>query len=276
MVGQNREFEKFERIGVEPHRSYYIPFNKSDKLKRKYRIIDRTSSSRFISLDGVWQIKEHSRVFDIDVNEELSSAIPVPSCVQMHGYDSIQYINYRYPFPVIFPKVPNDNPCYHYRRKFTLNKKEGEKYYINFEGVDSAFYLYINGILKGYSQISHSTSEFDITNLVKNGENTIDVIVLKWCISSYFECQDKFRFTGIFRNVYILERPQKHITDYRVITKLQDDKGLLTFVNESKISVIVYFNKAKILVQAKKSVELLVNNVKKWTSESPNLYDLKI
>ena len=102
----------------------------------------------------------------------------------MHGYDHIQYLNHRYPFPVTLPHIPNVNPCWHYRRTFTLNKKDGEKYYLNFEGVDSAFYLYVNGVKKGYSQISHATSEFDITDLVVNGENTLDVIILKWCVST--------------------------------------------------------------------------------------------
>ena len=139
-----REYEKFDRIGAKPHRSYYIPFNTDDKISFRCGILDRESSSRFASLDGIWQIKQHSRVDEFDLNEALEENIPVPSCVQMHGYDHIQYLNSRYPFPVMAPHVPKNNPNWHYRRAFNLKKQNGEKYYINFEGVDSAFYLYIN------------------------------------------------------------------------------------------------------------------------------------
>ena len=209
-----KEYERFERIGTTPHRSYYIPFAENDVIRTKHGIQDRASSSRFTSLDGVWQIKKHDHVEDFEINEKLEDRIPVPACVQMHGYDHIQYLNIRYPFPVMLPHLPYENPCWHYRRTFDLHKVDGEKYYLNFEGVDSAFYLYINGAKKGYSQISHATSEFDITDLVRDGENTVDVLVLKWCASTYLECQDKFRFSGMFRSVYILRRPAEHITDY--------------------------------------------------------------
>lgn len=271
-----KEYESFERIGVEPHRSYYIPFAENDVIKTRYGIVDRTKSSRFLSLDGVWQIKQHENIEKVELGEELTQSIPVPACVQMHGFDKIQYINARYPFPVLFPKMQYDNPCWHYRRAFTLAKKTGEKYYLNFEGVDSAFYLYINGQYKGYSQISHATSEFDITDLAVDGENTIDVIVLKWCVSSYLECQDKFRFSGIFRNVYLLTRPNNHITDYRILTDLNGDDGVLTFINESKVDIRLEFHGKKAFVKAGKTVEFCVKNVQKWTAETPKLYTLTL
>ena len=271
-----REYESFERIGVMPHRSYYIPFAENDKIKSKFGIIDRHSSSRFLLLDGVWQIKQHRNISLVDINEDLSETIPVPSCVQLHGYDHIQYINTRYPFPVTLPHIPNENPCWHYRRKFNLNKKAGEKYYLNFEGVDSAFYLYVNGVKKGYSQISHATSEFDITDLVVDGENTLDIVVLKWCISTYLECQDKFRFSGIFRSVYILTRPEKHITDYRIITELDGDDGIFTFKNESPVGITLKIANKVAFVKAKKQVQIRFNAVKKWSADNPNLYTLKL
>ena len=165
-----KEFEKFDRIGTMPHRSYYIPFAENDIIKRKHGIQDRMSSSRFMSLDGGWQIKQLYHVEDFDLGAKLEDKITVPACVQMHGYDHIQYLNARYPFPVMLPHIPYENPCWHYRRIFNLEKKSDEKYYINFEGVDSAFYLYVNGQFKGYSQISHSTSEFDVTELVNKGK----------------------------------------------------------------------------------------------------------
>ena len=271
-----KEYESFERIGVEKHRSYYIPFAEQDTIKKRYGIVNKNSSSRFLSLDGIWQIKAHKNVEEVIVGECLTETIPVPSCVQMHGYDYIQYINVRYPIPFLFPKVPYENPCWHYRRTFTLDKKADEKYYLNFEGVDSAFYLYVNGVRKGYSQISHATSEFDITNLVKNGENTIDVVVLKWCASTYLEGQDKFRFSGIFRSVYILCRPEKHITDYRILTEFLDKDGVLTFINESEVAIRLCFNRQEKIARAKGKVQFIINNVQKWSAETPKLYNLEL
>ena len=271
-----KEFQSFDRIGTMPHRSYYIPFAEDDVVKTKHSIIDRSSSSRFTTFDGVWQIKQLDHVEDFDVNDMLGDSIPVPACVQMHGYDNIQYLNIRYPFPVMLPHLPYDNPCWHYRRTFNLKKKQNEKYYLNFEGVDSAFYLYINGQFKGYSQISHATSEFDITELAVNGENTVDVLVLKWCISTYLECQDKFRFSGIFRNVYMLTRPENHITDYKIETSFSDKDGILTFINESPVSIKVSLENNDVIVPAGMKSEMVVPNVKRWTAEEPNLYTLEL
>lgn len=271
-----KEFESFTRIGTMPHRSYYIPFAESDKVGSIYGIVNRETSSRFTSLDGIWSIKQLGCVEDFDINEQLDATIPVPSCVQMHGYDQIQYLNARFPFPVRMPYVPHENPCWHYRRSFDIAKKDGEKYYLNFEGVDSAFYLYINGQFKGYSQISHATSEFDITELVNDGENVIDVLVLKWCASTYLECQDKFRFSGIFRNVYILTRPEQHVTDYFIKADLVGDDGVLTFKNESPVAISLKFGRQTATVKPKKTAEFTVANVKKWSADTPDLYTLEL
>ena len=271
-----KEFQRFDRIGTTPHRSYYIPFAENDTVRTKHSILDRTSSSRFTSLDGVWQIKQLDHVEDFDVNEKLGESIPVPACVQMHGYDHIQYLNIRYPFPVMLPHLPYDNPCWHYRRTFNVKKQKGERYYINFEGVDSAFYIYINGEFKGYSQISHATSEFDITDLAVNGENTIDVLVLKWCISTYLECQDKFRFSGIFRSVYMLTRPEQHIVDYKIETTFNGTDGILKFINESDVDIELNLEENKVIVPAKMENELIVPNVKAWSPETPELYTLEL
>ncbi|MBE6649076.1 MAG: hypothetical protein E7614_06100 [Ruminococcaceae bacterium] len=271
-----KEFQKFDRIGTTPHRSYYIPFSENDIVRTKHGILDRTSSSRFTSLDGVWQIGQLAHVEDFDVNERLHETIPVPSCVQMHGYDQIQYLNSRYPFPVMLPHLPYENPCWHYRRTFNVKKQNGERYYVNFEGVDSAFYLYINGKFKGYSQISHATSEFDITELAIDGENTIDVLVLKWCISTYLECQDKFRFSGIFRNVYMLTRPEGHITDYKIETDYSGKDGILTFYNESENEIKIALEENTVIVPAKMKSVIVIPDVKLWTAEEPNLYSMTL
>ena len=266
----------FERVGTLPHRSYYIPFAPADKVGESFGIIDRKSSSRFLSLDGEWQIKAHERADTVDVGEELTETIDVPSCVQMRGYDIINYLNTRYPIPFAPPFVPKKNPTWHYRRHFELKKNGDRRYYLNFEGVDSAFYLFINGVECGYSQISHATSEFDVTEKLLDGDNVIDVIVLKWCASTYLECQDKFRFSGIFRSVYILERPNVHITDYKVETELSGDVGVLNFINESECGLVLKIAGVSAFCEAEESVSISLENIKPWSAETPELYTLAI
>lgn len=271
-----KEYESFARIGTMPHRSYYIPFAEGDVIGRSFGIQDRTTSSRLLLLDGVWQIGQHDRVEDFDVAEPLTAEIPVPACVQMHGYDKIQYLNSRYPFPVLYPGVPKRNPCWHYRRSFTLDRQAGERYYLNFEGVDSAFYLYINGQYKGYSQISHATSEFDVTDLVQDGENTVDVLVLKWCVSTYLECQDKFRFSGIFRSVYLLRRPEGHLTDYKIDTAIAAGVATLTFTNRSAVDIVCRLEGVAAVAPAGESITLTLPGARPWTAEDPALYTLTL
>ncbi|MDE6585315.1 MAG: hypothetical protein K2K80_01370, partial [Clostridia bacterium] len=271
-----KEYESLKRIGVEEPRCYYIPFKEGDKLEYKHGIILRSGSSAFLSLDGEWDFGCLNCVEEFDVSQKLENKIPVPSCVQLHGYSQIQYINSRYPFPFDPPYVPAANPCWHYRRTFTLDKRDTEKYYINFEGVDSAFYLYINGKFKGYSQISHATSEFDITDLVTDGENTVDVLVLKWCASSYLECQDKFRLSGIFRSVYILKRPDKHITDYKITVGFDGKSGVLNFSNLKGAGATLRINGKTAFCGEGATVSISVDNVKEWTAENPYLYNLDI
>ena len=132
-----QEFKTFKREGVTPNRCYYIPFAENDTVKYKYGIIDRRSSSRFLSLDGEWKIRQYDDVNDVDIKKEPENVIPVPSCVQMHGYDHLQYTNYRYPFPVLLPDFAGENPCWHYRKIVNIQKNSGEKYYLNFEGATS-------------------------------------------------------------------------------------------------------------------------------------------
>lgn len=270
---KNNEYESFARIGVEEPRSYYIPYAKEQKFSFFNKILNRSASERFLSLDGVWEIKEHKNIESVNIAERLTGKIPVPSCVQMHGYDQIQYINARYPFPVRPPYVPTENPTYHYRRTFQI-KDTSWKYYLNFEGVDSGFYVYVNGQKVGYSQISHETSEFDITPFVVKGKNTLDVVVLKWCASSYLECQDKFRFTGIFRSVYLLKRPQEHIRDFKIETAISGPDGMISFRNDSAIAIEVKCGTQKQTAQPKEMVRFVIENAKFWTAETPYLYSV--
>lgn len=275
--GMNLELlNGFHRVGTLPHRSYYVPFAPDDKMHQRYGIVDRTSSSRFISLDGEWQIRQHDRPDTVVIDEVLSESIDVPSCVQMRGYDQIQYINTRYPIPFVPPFVPRQNPTWHYRRHFDLAKRDGMIYYLNLEGVDSAFYLYINGRECGYSQISHATSEFDITDKLVDGDNVIDVVVVKWCASTYLECQDKLRFSGIFRSVYILERPEGHLTDYKIETDFSGTDGVLSFINLGSADAVLKVDGYTAFCAAGDSVSITLEGVTPWTAQTPHLYTLII
>lgn len=263
-------YETDKTIGVETSRSYYVPFDITDD-----KSYDRERSSRFISLNGEWKIAAYESVTSADgfwLNEG-DRTISVPSCVQYYGYDYFQYTNQKYPFPYDPPHIPTKNPAYHYSRKFDWSAS-GERAYLVFEGVDSCFYLYVNGKFVGFSQISHRISEFDITRYVVNGENKIDVLVLKWCFGSYLEDQDKWRFTGIFRDVYLLRRPKKHLTDYAVTTDLCDVDGKVEVENRSTVDLLVFFNGEKKEVAPGKTAAFTVQNVKAWSAEAPYLYPL--
>lgn len=261
-----------DSVGVLPPRSYYIPFASDDK-----KSYDREDSSRFVSLDGAWKITPYESVPDADRfwERDGTNDIVVPSCVQYYGYDRFQYSNDRYPFPFDPPHIPNVNPAYHYSRRIDI-KKTDEKVYIVFEGVDSCFYLYVNGKEAGYSQISHRISEFDITDCVRDGNNKIDVLVVKWNKGSYLEDQDKWRFTGIFRDVYLLIRPKKHLTDYKIETDSVGSDGSVTFENKSGISVSAEFCGEVRSVKANQKTIFTVKNAKLWSAETPFLYDMRI
>lgn len=259
-----RYFENTECINVLPTHCYYIPNAKGD----------RRESKSVTFLNGIWQIKEYPSFLDVAddfYTEELNETIPVPSCVQMHGYDRCAYINHGMAFPFEPPEITPVNPCYHYRREFEI--KSGDKQYLNFEGVDSCFYLYINNKFVGFSQISHRISEFDITDFVVKGKNKIDVLVLKWCAGSYLEEQDKWRFTGIFRDVYILSRPENHVVDYHITTSLY---GTVSFELVKGCDCTVNFNCESKRVSEGKIISFKVENPKLWSAEIPYLYDMEI
>ena len=265
-----------KRIGVEKPRSYYIPFDIEQEIPFKNKIEDRTKSNRFYSLDGIWQLKESKKFSKVQLEEQLPDEIEVPSCVQTKGYDVINYLNCRYPIPYDDNFIPDENPTYHYRRTFKIN--DDEKKYLVFEGVDCAFYVYINKKYVGFGEIAHAINEFDITPFIVKGENTIDVIVVKYAKSTYLECQDKFRWTGIFRSVYILSRPEKHITDFKIETDIKEKgkRGIITVKNESEIPFDYSCEGQKGQVLPNKKAEIIIENPILWTAETPHLYDLTI
>ena len=240
----------------EKPRSYYIP----------------SGISEYTLLNGKWDFAYFKR--DIDVPEKIENwdKIPVPSCWQLHGYDNPNYTNINYPFPCDPPYVPDDNPCGVYRREFVINNKWGRVYLV-FEGVSSCAFVYINDEYVGFTQGSRLQAEFDITDYAVDGINTVTVRVLKWCCGSYLEDQDAFRYNGIFRDVYILQRPENHILDVEIIP---NDKEIN--INLDTNANLKIYEKDKLLWEGniEKTFTFSPENPILWNAEKPFLYTLQL
>ena len=269
-----------------PARAYYIPASKRmDNLMEH-----REESDRMQLLNGTWKFQYYNSIYDIqepffekDYDTEKFDEIQVPSVWQMEGYDTHQYTNIRYPFPFDPPYVPQDIPCGAYVHTFVYHKDENApKALLNFEGVDSCFYVWINGSYVGYSQVSHMTSEFDITDLLQDGENTIAVLVMKWCDGSYLEDQDKFRMSGIFRDVYILKRPEQAISDYYIKTKIEDLFATVEldvkFYSSANVKISIEDKNGAVVAVgsiAEEGIAVLeIASPELWNTENPYLYKL--
>lgn len=205
------------QVNRERARSYYIPY----KDEAAALSGEREASPFFRLLNGSWSFKYYRSIklveegfYKPDEDTSAWEALTVPSCWQVKGYDQTHYTNDNYPFTCDPPYVPNDNPAGLYIRDFSISDKwAGKEKYIVFEGVNSCFYLWVNGSFAGYSQGSRMPAEFNITEYVQEGRNRIAVMVLKWCDGSYLEDQDMWRFSGIFRDVYLLARDRARIRD---------------------------------------------------------------
>ena len=179
-----------------PQRSYYIPEN----------------DGAYILLNGKWRFHFYKREDDVEQNIAQWDEIDVPSCWQALGYENPNYSNVEYPYPVDPPYVPDDNPCGVYERDFEIANTDNKTYFV-LEGVASAGKVTVNGKYVGFTTGNHLQAEFDITDFVVKGKNTVRVEVVKWSVGSYLEDQDFFRYNGIFRDVYVLSRPVGHIVD---------------------------------------------------------------
>ena len=269
-----------------PPRAYYIPASR----RMEDLVEHREASDRVQMLNGMWKFRYFESIYDVrDAFYESGydtsdfDEIPVPGVWQMAGYDTHQYTNFRYPFPFDPPYVPQDIPCGAYVHTFSYAKDEkAPKVYLNFEGVDSCFYVWVNGIYTGYSQVSHATSEFDVTDVIEEGENTIAVLVLKWCDGSYLEDQDKFRMSGIFRDVYLLKRPEKAVQDYHITTEITETCAKITldisYYQETSVTVSVEDAAGTVAAQAEinkaGTVTLEIATPELWNTEHPYLYTL--
>ena len=228
--------------------------------------------SRQMMLNDTWNFAFFQR--DIDVPEVIESwdTIPVPSCWQLQGYENPNYSNINYPYPCDPPYVPDDNPCGVYQRQFELDEVKGKTYFI-FEGVSSCAYLYINGRYVGFTQGSHLLSEFDITNYVNQGTNTVQVKVLKWCCGSYLEDQDFFRYNGIFRDVYLLQRPEGHIGNVDMIP----NDHCISISIDGKARVRIFDGETLLTQQDMENhFEFTPENPVLWNAEKPHLYTVEL
>lgn len=276
-----------------PNRAYYIPASeRMDDL-----VENRSHSDRFQLLNGDWKFQYFNSIYDVTekfyeegYDTRSFDPVAVPGVWQNYGCDRHQYTNTRYPFPMDPPYVPQENPCGVYVHTFIYHPDaKAPKAFLNFEGVDSCFYVWLNGQYVGYSQVSHSTSEFDVTGKLKEGENTLAVLVLKWCDGSYLEDQDKFRMSGIFRDVYLLKRPEQGLFDYFLTTSIQKNQACVEICFRYLDQVIpgeirIYDDKNQLAArtdvvelipgqadyQAKARLEVAAPRL--WDAENPYLY----
>jgi len=257
------------RLGAEPARTWYLP----------------EDPNATVCLNGVWDFSWFGSVEDVPEtigSDPLPNPVkmPVPSVWQHQGFDCPQYTNIRYPIPYDPPYVPRENPCGVYRRTFEWNE-DGKRCYLNFDGVDSCYYVWVNGEFVGLGKVSHNNTEFDITGKVVPGENTLTVAVLKWCDATYLEDQDKFRCTGIFRDVYLVIRPQEHLRNVITDGNMHGDVSVrVDYCNEAVPATATLYApcgcelaKAEIIDG---KADFKVENPQLWTAETPTLYTVII
>ncbi len=248
-----------------PQRAYYIPFSSADAaLTGK-----KEHSERYQSLNGEWSFRYFESHLDVPENVahiSYGETLPVPSCWECYGYGQIQYTNINYPFQYDPPYTLGVNPVGAYSREFQL--RELESTYLVFEGVSSYFELYVNGRYVGMSRGSHLQAEFDISQFVCQGSNTVTALVYTYNVESYLEDQDFFRFHGIFRDVYLLRRPQNHIRDIYVKPQINGQVDVeVTFAAEPLGYGVCFY------LPDGTAAEKIENPVL-WSAEKPVLYGI--
>lgn len=250
-----RFFEDLNHIceNREPQRSYYIP------------------ESGCTYLNGYWKFKFYNCDYEEGVVEKEWGSIEVPSCWQLKGYENPNYSNFAYPFPYDPPYVPTDNPMGVYEREFYISDINRNTYIV-FEGVSSCVELFINNKYVGYSQGSRLQAEFDISDYIIMGTNTVTAKVRKWCTGSYLEDQDCFRHNGIFRDVYILSRPIGHIKDINITT--EGNTINIKFDGSAEITLLDREKNSIDKIAANNFATFTVDNPIKWNAEKPYLYEL--
>ncbi len=267
------------------------------------------NSDTTMSLNGDWFFSYYNspnQVPESWLKKELDkTTIPVPSNWQLQGYDKPVYTNIRYPFPYNPPFVPEQNPTGCYSRYVNITQQwlaQGNTRII-FDGVSSAFHLWCNGQWVGYSQDSRIAAEFDLTPFLKAGKNRIAVLVLKWCDGSYLEDQDMWRLSGIFRQVWLLNKPKSHLRDIKIHTQLDALYQNATLSLQIDVNLddnkdlfnvdIELWQQNKLITKHSQSIgtdavdekggyhdrldcHIPVTSPKLWSAETPNLYRVVI
>ncbi|MCL6267740.1 glycoside hydrolase family 2 TIM barrel-domain containing protein [Flagellimonas myxillae] len=271
-------------------------------------IASKENSHRFIDLNGPWKFHfvkdpvDRPKSFQhVDYDDGDWGSIPVPANWEVEGYDHPIYLDERYPFDTQWPNAPEGyNPVGTYRKEIELSKEIlDEQVILHFEGAKSAMYVYVNGAYVGYSQGSKTPAEFDITEHLSEGTNLIALQMFRWSDASYLESQDMLRMSGIERDVYLYSRPKIFVSDYFSYTNLDDSysngvfKQSIQITNQSDtlqsrlvtISLLdgqtaIFQKEQELSVEANSMQELvfdaLLEDVKQWSAEIPNLYNLQI
>ncbi|MFA9560461.1 glycoside hydrolase family 2 TIM barrel-domain containing protein [Evansella sp. AB-rgal1] len=291
-----------------PARNTSISYNTEEEAKKGERI----ESAYYHSLNGSWKFafaenadKRITNFQETNFNSSAWDEITVPSHWQLQGYDYPHYTNLRYPWEgkedIKPPYAPTKyNPVGQYIRTFHVPKnwtQQDQPVYISFQGVESAFYIWVNGELVGYSEDTFTPADFDITPYLTEGENKLAVEVYRWCDASWLEDQDFWRMSGIFRDVYLYSTPQTHLNDFFVTTQLDENyehaelkikANITNYDNhdiQSTLEAQLYDQNNEAVyepitqqINGKGSVTTKtaskIENPKKWSAEQPNLYTL--
>lgn len=275
-----------------------IPAHADHIAYRTKEELDLKKSGYRESLDGIWKFfyaKNPGQIpegfFKEDVNCHSWDTIRVPAHLQMEGYDAPMYVNVQYPWDgheeILPGQVPERfNPVGCYVKYFEVPERmKGEQICISFQGVESGFALWLNGHYVGYSEDTFTPAEFDLTPYIKEGENKLAATVFKWTSGSFVEDQDFFRFSGIFRPVYLYYVPKVHVQDMKIETlldKAYEDADLqidLLTKGQGTLQISLTEGDSEILaeelpLQENMQLSFPVKNPKKWSAEEPNLYDL--
>lgn len=280
-------------------RPFYCGYSDEETAKTG----DRSLSEKVLSLNGEWKFCYGETPYDsspdfynIEFKDEEWGKMPVPGHWQLHGYGKPIYNDCYSLFPIMdVPTIQDENPTGAYRKFFTIDKKENKEYILRFDGVESAYHVWVNGQEVGYHQGSRLSAEFNITQVLENGENLLAVKVYQFCDGSYIENQDMWLFAGIIRDVLLIERAECHLSDYRLLSGLDSGYCHGEFVlsmlieNESAVKEelaceVKLFDAEEILYreaknlsldggkQGKLEFETMIHNVKQWSAEEPTLY----
>lgn len=289
-----KNFKVF-KDNVEPSRSYFIPFASRKKLERTDIRNMRYNSDIVSCLSGQWDFKFYKHISSVPDSLNTSRTkfdeITVPCDWQRTGYQEPVYLNCPYEFKTMYPDVPDDQPAAVYRKKFNISDVN-RKYIISFLGVATNMELYVNGRYIGYSEGTHNTAEFDITDCIKEGENELVLFMAKWCCGSFLEAQDMFRENGIIRDVLLYSlNKDNYIYDYHVRYKKTDngnydltlDINVPSFGESSVVSAELkdpetgdILAQSGTHAQVNTKFEFKNLSVKEWNAEIPKLYELYI